>query len=230
MGRPTSLRPWEEIPKGWNKLSSLSYSQNTGLSHLHPAGLLHLARLTGISRPESHLPLHSVTEFRVLPAVPSKSKPPHLCHLPPPWHLSVKTPFSLLQKQNKTKTRVSTCLPKEPLLIEAAGKEDRGLRERHEEVADGEVDNEHVCRCLQASAPVRSEEGRACFPLPPELWGPALTLRYSCMHMHTHADTLNVRGHTNMLCMQYNPTHIKRPWLGLLGHRRVSQSSRCHLD
>lgn len=201
MGRPTSLSPREEIPKGWNKLSSFPASHNTGLSHFHPAGLLYLARLAGISRPEPHLPLYSVTEFRVLPAVPSKSKPPHLC-------LSVKTPFSLLQKQNKTKTRVSTCLPKEPLLIEAAGEEDRGLRERHEEVADGKVDNEHVCRCPQASAPVRSERDGACFPVPPELWGPSLALSYSCMHIHTHADMLNVRGHTNMLCTHIQPhTH-----------------------
>lgn len=53
---------------------------------------------------------------------------------------------------------MSTCLSKEPLLIKAAGEEDRGLGEGHEEVADREVDNEHVGRCPEASAPVRGQK------------------------------------------------------------------------
>lgn len=101
-----------------------------------------------------------------------------------------------------------TCLPKEPLLVEAAGKEDRGLSERHEEVADCQVDDEHVCRCPQASIPVRSEEVRACMPIPPGLWKASLTLSYPHMHINTHATMLAIHRHTDVLCMHTQPhTH-----------------------
>lgn len=42
--------------------------------------------------------------------------------------------------------------------MEAAGEEDRGLGEGHEKVTDREVDNEHVGRCPESSAPVEGQK------------------------------------------------------------------------
>lgn len=78
--------------------------------------------------------------------------------------------------------QVSTCFSKEPLLIEAAGKEDGGLSEGHEEVADGEVDNEHVGRRPEASAPGRGRllsGGASAGELP------ANTCAHACVPIHT---------------------------------------------
>lgn len=64
---------------------------------------------------------------------------------------------------------MSTCLPEEPPLIEAAGEEDRGLGEGHEKVADCEVDNEHVGGCPEASGPVKGRKlsgGASALELP----------------------------------------------------------------
>lgn len=91
---------------------------------------------------------------------------------------------------------MSTCRPKEPPLIEAAGEDDRSLGERHEEVADCEVDNEHVGRCPEASAPVRGQKlsGGASTGEPPSITHAHMHIHtWTCahrpMHMHTYVCT-----------------------------------------
>lgn len=84
---------------------------------------------------------------------------------------------------SKRESQVSTCLPKEPLLIDAAGEEDGGLGEGHEEVADCEVDDEHVGRSPEPSAPVRGQKlsgGASAGELPSN------TCAHTCMLVHRH--------------------------------------------
>lgn len=90
---------------------------------------------------------------------------------------------------------MSTCLPKEPPLIEAAGEDDRGLGEGHEEVTDRKVDNEHVGRRPEASAPVRVETVRRCF-----CWkaSPHCGCTHTHVHMYTHHMHTHIHAHARM--------------------------------
>lgn len=134
-----------------------------------------------------------------------------------------------------------TCFPKEPSLIEAAGEEDRGLGEGHEEITDCEVDNEHVGRCPQASAPARIRRCQEGFP-------EGLSLPYPMtMHVHIHIHMCISELHVN-ICTGVSQIHMhiyahtcaSNPHVPshmsvqtdreeLLGHRPISLSSRCLL-
>ena len=90
----------------------------------------------------------------------------------------------------------STCLPKEPPLMEAAGKEDGRLGEGHEEVADSEVDDEHVGGCPEASGPVRARSRiRRCVCR-------GASLGYTRAHTHTRVSLLRPSG---PLCRTHIP-------------------------
>lgn len=92
----------------------------------------------------------------------------------------------------------STCFSKEPLLIEAAGEEDGGLSEGHEEIADREVDNEHVGRRPEASAPGRGQmlSGGASSGE-----RPSNTCAHACIPMHTR---VLAQGHE---LLGHRPSH-----------------------
>lgn len=130
------------------------------------------------------------------------------CHSPPP-------------PSSKREPQVSTCLPKEPPLIEAAGKENRSLGKGHEEVADCEVDDEHVGRHPEASAPVRgwkSSEGASAGELPSLTPVHTLTHTYNMptyMHMtNVHALRGELLGHRPIPpAVSTSPTNSSVAWL-----------------
>lgn len=110
--------------------------------------------------------------------------------------------------------QVSTCFSKEPLLIEAAGEEDGGLSEGHEEVADCEVDNEHVGRCPEASAPGRGQMlsgGASSGELPSN------TCAHACIPMHTCVLALKheLLGHRPFRCPASTSQTVLEP--GIMG-------------
>lgn len=51
-----------------------------------------------------------------------------------------------------------TFLSKDPPLVHAGGEEDGRLGEAHQQVGDGQVDDEHVGRRPQAAAPAGNAE------------------------------------------------------------------------
>lgn len=137
------------------------------------------------------------------------------CPIPPP-------------PPNRREFQVSTCFSKEPLLIEAAGEEDGGLSEGHEEVADREVDNEHVGRSPEASAPGRGQMlsgGASAGELSSN------TCAHACIPMHTCVLALRheLLGHRPSRCPASTSQTALEP--GIMGREvRPPQGSNSGLS
>lgn len=147
-------------------------SRKAGLVPLHPA-YMHLTEAHGnlllTHETEGDYPLFAQEEH-----ITFSSGPPSTVDIPCP---NPPPPSS------KRESQVSTCLSKEPLLVDAADKEDGGLGEGHEEVADCEVDDEHVGGSPEPSAPVRGQKlsgGASAGELPSN------TRAHTCMLAHRH--------------------------------------------
>ena len=67
-----------------------------------------------------------------------------------------KSQFSTQLNERETLTgQLDTFLPEDPALVHAVGEEGGRLRDAHQEVRDGQINDEYVGRCSQASAPAR---------------------------------------------------------------------------
>lgn len=102
-----------------------------------------LTILISIIETHKHSHTHECCDFFLIQSVNLAVLPPSLLPSPP------------------VMSRLSTFLPEDPPLVHAGGEEDGRLGDAHQQVGDGQVDDEHVGWRPQAAAPAEEVSGAA---------------------------------------------------------------------